>query len=109
MEREVIFLIAYFFPARVTKCGTMLLISSGIWGLIAGPLLREGGILASSAVDGLEMLLWNAIGMGAIIAWNGVTSFILFGALHKVKTESDVTFRNRGGGNEYLCHFSLDS
>ena len=55
-----------------------------MWGLIAGPLLREGGVLSDSAVDGLEMLMWNMIGMGSIIAWNGITSFILFGALHKV-------------------------
>ena len=30
------------------------------------------------------MLLWNVIGMGCIIAWNAVTSILLFGTLHKV-------------------------
>ena len=30
------------------------------------------------------MILWNVIGMGCIIAWNAVTSILLFGTLHKV-------------------------
>ena len=51
--------------------------------MIAGPLFREGGVLSSSVSDGSQMLLWNVIGMGAIIAWNGITSFLLFGLLKK--------------------------
>ncbi|XP_059082063.1 putative ammonium transporter 1 [Tigriopus californicus] len=56
----------------------------GAWGLIAGPLLREDGVLSSSASAGTQMLLWNLIGMACIIAWNGLTSFVLFGTLHKL-------------------------
>ena len=57
---------------------------SGIWGLLAGPIFRSGGLLGENASDGLEMLLWNLIGMACIIAWNAVTSILLFGTLHKV-------------------------
>merc|ERR1712117_46658 len=56
----------------------------GIWGLLAGPIFRSGGLLGEDVSDGLEMLLWNVIGMGCIIAWNAVTSILLFGTLHKV-------------------------
>ena len=56
-------------------------IISGIWGLVAGPIFRSGGLLDS---HGLDMLLWNLIGMACILAWNAVTSILLFGTLHKV-------------------------
>ena len=57
---------------------------SGIWGLLAGPLFRSGGVLGVDPSDGLQMLLWNVIGMGCIIAWNAIISILLFGTLHKV-------------------------
>lgn len=30
------------------------------------------------------MLLWNLIGMAAIVAWNGFSSLMIFGALSKM-------------------------
>ena len=57
-------------------------IYQGIWGLIAGPLFRTGGIMSSTASDGVNMLLWNLVGMGSIIVWNGVISSLVFGFLN---------------------------
>ncbi len=57
----------------------------GIWGLFAGPLLREGGAFASKgSPESLEMLMWNAIGLVVIISWNGLLSFVIFYFLKKV-------------------------
>ena len=71
-------------PDYLINRSTPILPLPGAWGLIAGPLLRSGGILSSKATSGLEMLLWNLIGMAAIIVWNGVVSVILFGTLKKI-------------------------
>ena len=56
----------------------------GIWGLLAGPIFRTGGILDSGSSEAFTMLAWNAIGLGAIVAWNGVCSVVLFVALKKL-------------------------
>ena len=51
---------------------------------MAGPLFREGGVFSKTPVDGLEMLAWNAVGLGSIVAWNSICSLILFGSLKQV-------------------------
>ncbi len=76
----------------------------GLWGLLAGPIFRSNGLLSlDHSADGLKMLMWNCIGMAAIVgraldlspsaellkfmftpAWYGVTSIILFGSLFKL-------------------------
>ena len=50
--------------------------------MLAGPIFRSGGLLSANVGDGAHMLLWNVIGMGCIVAWNGLTSIVLFGSLH---------------------------
>ncbi len=56
-----------------------------MWGLLAGPLLREDGVFVSGgSSDSMEMLLWNAIGLATIVAWNGILSFVIFYSLNKV-------------------------
>ncbi len=56
-----------------------------MWGLLAGPLLREDGVLVSrGSSESVEMLLWNAVGLAAIVAWNGSLSFAIFYSLNKV-------------------------
>ena len=57
---------------------------AGAWGLIAGPLFREDGILSSNAGDASKMLLWNIIGLGSIVAWNAICSIIIFGTLNRM-------------------------
>jgi len=53
--------------------------------LIAGPLLREGGvILSGGSSESLKMFLWNMIGMGAIALWAAIGSVVIFGTLSKV-------------------------
>ena len=41
-------------------------------------------MLDSGSSEAFTMLAWNAIGLGAIVAWNGVCSLVLFGALKKM-------------------------
>ncbi len=56
-----------------------------MWGLLAGPLLRDGGVLVSGgSSDSLEMLLWNTIGLAAIVVWNAGLCLVIFGSLKKV-------------------------
>lgn len=57
---------------------------AGAWGLIAGPLFRFDGVLSSNAEGASKMLLWNLIGLAAIVAWNAILSFIIFGTLGKM-------------------------
>ena len=56
----------------------------GLFGLIANPLVRIGGVLTTFSDEALNNLLWNAIGGGVLIAWHLVTAVILFVAFDKM-------------------------
>ena len=58
---------------------------AGAWGLIASPLFRfEDGIFSTEPSLGGKMLLWNVIGLAAIVVWNAVLSFVIFSSLKRV-------------------------
>ena len=57
---------------------------TGIFGLIANPLVRIGGVLTTFSDESLNNLLWNAIGGGSLIAWHLVTGVILFVSFDKM-------------------------
>ena len=53
----------------------------GLLGIFAAPVFMEGGLINSGSNDALMMLVWNAAGTGAIIAWNAVCGAAIFGLL----------------------------
>ena len=58
--------------------------TTGLFGLIANPLVRIGGVLTTFSDEALNNLMWNAIGGGALIAWHLVTGVILFVSFDKM-------------------------
>ena len=61
-----------------------LLKMAGIWGLIASPLARIGGVFSTFSEESLNMLLWNSIGGAVLIAWNIVMSVLQFVTLDRL-------------------------
>ena len=71
--------------------------AGGVFGTIAVYVFKEDGLITGGFLskDGnanlnypfhaLNGLLWNIIGLVAIIAWTGVTCFIMFSILAKLK------------------------
>ena len=57
---------------------------SGIIGLIANPIVRIGGVLSDASEESLNMLMWNCIGGGVLIAYNLVAATIHFGILDRM-------------------------
>ncbi|XP_069980091.1 uncharacterized protein [Penaeus vannamei] len=55
-------------------------LGGGLWGLAAGALLREGGLLYGGSAG---LLVWNFVGGLAIVCWSGGLSFLVFGALKR--------------------------
>ena len=65
--------------------------AGGVWGTVAVHLFRRDG---PSGIG----LAWNLIGMGAIVVWTGLTCFIIFYSLSKVKllrVETENEFRGK--------------
>ena len=58
--------------------------SSGLVGLLLGPVFRQGGVLSTGSSESLNMLLWNFIGMWVLIGYYIVMSTLMFGALYKL-------------------------
>ncbi len=60
-----------------------------MWGLLIGPLLRadDGGVFYAGS---FRMLLWNSVGILAIVAWNGIVCLLLFASLNKVHIYCEV-------------------
>ena len=56
----------------------------GLFGLIASPLVRTGGVLSTFSGDSLNSLLWNSIGGCVLIGWHLVTGIILFVTLDRM-------------------------
>ena len=52
-----------------------------MWGLIAAGLFKTEGLLSSGSVN---MLIWNSIGAGTIIAWHAICGGIMFFTLKKL-------------------------
>ena len=61
-----------------------MLCRSGIIGLIANPIVRIGGVLSDASEESLNMLMWNCIGGGVLIAYNLVAATIHFGILDRM-------------------------
>ena len=61
---------------RLTFLGTL--------GLIAAPIARIDGVLSSGTEESFNMLLWNCIGAGVLIAWNLAAASILFTILDRL-------------------------
>ena len=65
-------------------------------GIIAAPLFRSDGIVFGNfSSKAINMLIWNAVGAGALILWHAITSAIIFKALHhldifRVTAESEL-------------------
>ena len=57
---------------------------SGIIGLIANPIVRIGGVLSDASEESLNMLMWNCIGGGVLIAYNLIAATIHFGILDRM-------------------------
>ena len=57
---------------------------AGLFGLIANPLVRIGGVLTTFSDEAINNLLWNAIGGGVLIAWHLIIAIILFVAFDKM-------------------------
>ena len=53
----------------------------GIFGLIAGPIARINGVLSNGTDEAMNMLMWNCIGAGVLIAWNLGAATIHFAIL----------------------------
>ena len=68
-------------------------------GLITGGFLsKEGRADTNYPFDALNGLAWNVIGLIAIIAWTGVTCFIMFSILAKLKmlrVETEQEFKGK--------------
>ena len=56
----------------------------GIFGLIAGPIARIDGVLSSGSDDALNMLMWNCVGGGVLIAYNVAAATIHFMILDRM-------------------------
>ena len=56
----------------------------GIFGLIAGPIARINGVLSSGSDESLNMLMWNCIGGGVLIAYNVAAATIHFMILDRM-------------------------
>ena len=84
--------------------------AGGVFGTIAVYVFKEdglitGGFLSKDRNENLDYpfhalngLLWNIIGLVAIIAWTGVTCFIMFSILAKLKmlrVETEQEFKGR--------------
>ena len=54
---------------------------SGMWGLVAAPLLLPDGILYTASSASIMRLAWNMAGAGAFIAWQTVCGILMFGFL----------------------------
>jgi len=73
---------------RIVEYHYLSLYFEGLWGLIAGPLLREEGvILSGGSSSSFKMLLWNLIGMFVIAVWSAALSTAIFGTLSKVSNQ----------------------
>ena len=58
-------------------------LGAGIWGVIAvGFFDFNRGLLYNWTRASVVQLMWNVVGLLAIIAWTAATSAILFGVLH---------------------------
>ena len=89
--------------------------AGGVFGTIAVYIFKEDGLITGGFLskDGnenlnypfhaLNGLLWNIIGLIAIIAWTGVTCFIMFSILAKLKMLRVETEQEFKGGYLFLC------
>ena len=57
---------------------------TGLLGLLANPIFRDDGILATASSDSFNMLLWNGIGGLVLMGYHLVTSAVLFLTLEKL-------------------------
>ncbi len=61
--------------------------ANGIWGAISIGLFAQEGLFASSGLlmgGNADQLIIQLIGVGAVIAWVGVTAFLMFGGLKAI-------------------------
>ena len=54
-----------------------------MFGLLANPIFRTGGLLSDWSDGALNMMIWNAIGAAVLIAYNLVLSVLHFYILDK--------------------------
>ena len=60
------------------------IINPGIFGLIAGPIARIGGVLSSGSEESMNILMWNCIGGGVLVAYNLAAATIHFAILDRL-------------------------
>ena len=61
--------------------------ANGIWGTLSIGLFAQEGLFASSGLllgGTADQLLIQLVGVGAVVAWAGVTSFLMFGGLKAI-------------------------
>ncbi|XP_023320857.1 putative ammonium transporter 1 isoform X2 [Eurytemora carolleeae] len=56
----------------------------GLWGLIAAPIFMDTGLLYSADEKAVLVLVWNLLGAGVIIVYNGIAGIIIFSILKKI-------------------------
>ena len=59
-------------------------IFSGVFGLIAAPIVRINGVLSNGTEESYNMLQWNCIGLGVLIAWNLAAATLQFAILDRL-------------------------
>ncbi|XP_070551457.1 putative ammonium transporter 1 isoform X1 [Ptychodera flava] len=62
-------------------------LGGGLWGVISVPILAidSGIVFRISDAEAWQAFGWNLAGAGAIAAWSGILSLILFGLMHCLK------------------------
>ena len=61
-----------------------IIILQGLVGLLATPIFREDGLLATGSSSALSTLAWNAIGGAALLVYYALASVVLFVTLEKL-------------------------